>query len=91
MAWKKTTQVFQTAGVPPSRGSTIFANIGCTRNSSHEDTRIAEPKRIVRPRSNARSARRTRLSIERQERVGNVVHIRPPTLSPENSVTRTAR
>ncbi len=26
--------VFQTAGVPPSRGSTILANIGWTRNSS---------------------------------------------------------
>jgi UDP-N-acetylenolpyruvoylglucosamine reductase len=26
--------VFQTAGVPPSIGSTIFENIGCTANSS---------------------------------------------------------
>src|SRR5262249_34874291 len=29
-------QVFQTAGVPPSSGSTILAIIGCTRNSSVE-------------------------------------------------------
>ena len=26
--------VFQTAGVPPSIGSTIFENMGCTANSS---------------------------------------------------------
>src|SRR5262245_40121392 len=29
-------QVFQTAGVPPSSGSTILAIIGCTRNSNDE-------------------------------------------------------
>src|SRR5438270_12353001 len=29
-------QVFHTAGVPPSKGSTILANIGWTRNSSAE-------------------------------------------------------
>ena len=26
--------VFHTDGVPPSKGSTIFENIGCTANSS---------------------------------------------------------
>src|SRR5205807_2563546 len=29
-------QVFHTAGVPPRSGNTIFAIIGCTRNSSDE-------------------------------------------------------
>jgi hypothetical protein len=29
-------QVFQTAGVPPSIGSTIFAIIGCTMKRSDE-------------------------------------------------------
>jgi hypothetical protein len=27
-------QVFHTAGVPPRSGKSIFANIGCTQNSS---------------------------------------------------------
>src|SRR5262249_26782611 len=31
-SWKKTMQVFQTAGVPPSRGRIILAMIGWTRN-----------------------------------------------------------
>jgi len=35
-------QVFQTAGVPPASGRTIFANIGCTRKSS-----AALTKRVV--------------------------------------------
>src|SRR4029077_19698577 len=32
MAWKNTRQVLQTAAAPPSRGSTILATIGSTRN-----------------------------------------------------------
>ena len=32
MTWKKTRQVFQTAGAPPSSGNTILAIIGSTRN-----------------------------------------------------------
>ena len=33
-AWKKTMQVFHTAGVPPRRGRIIFPIMGCTRNNS---------------------------------------------------------
>src|SRR5215831_4760832 len=32
MVWKNTRQVLQTAAAPPSRGSTILATIGSTRN-----------------------------------------------------------
>src|SRR5688500_1278771 len=32
--WKNSMHVFQTAGVPPSIGSTIFENIGCTANNN---------------------------------------------------------
>src|SRR5215471_12305220 len=32
MVWKNTKQVLQTAAAPPSRGSTILATIGSTRN-----------------------------------------------------------
>jgi hypothetical protein len=39
--------VFQTAGEPPSSGSTIRANIGCTRNSSAALTRIADAYRAT--------------------------------------------
>jgi len=31
--------VFQTAGVPPSKGSAILANIGCTMNRSAAETK----------------------------------------------------
>src|SRR5207302_11197189 len=34
MAWKKTMQVFQTAGVPPREGRIILAIMGWTRKSS---------------------------------------------------------
>src|ERR1044071_2239555 len=33
MAWKKTMQVFQTDGAPPSSGSSILAIIGWTQNN----------------------------------------------------------
>ena len=33
-----------TAGVPPSFGSTILVNIGCTANSSAADKKIAAAK-----------------------------------------------
>ena len=32
VAWKKTTDVFQTAADPPKDGSTNFVNMGCTEN-----------------------------------------------------------
>jgi hypothetical protein len=32
--WKNTMQAFQTAGLPPRSGSTIFPTIGWTMNSS---------------------------------------------------------
>jgi hypothetical protein len=32
--------VFQTAGVPPRRGSTIFANIGCTAKRRTAETKM---------------------------------------------------
>ncbi len=40
-AWKNTIATDHTAGAPPSRGSTILANIGCTANSSAALTKIA--------------------------------------------------
>jgi hypothetical protein len=41
-------QVFHTAGVPPSTGSSIFAIIGSTENSKTALTKIVRPKRRVR-------------------------------------------
>ena len=38
--------MFQTAGVPPSRGNTILANIGWSRNSNAELTKSVTVKRI---------------------------------------------
>src|SRR5678816_1537863 len=40
-AWKNSRQVFQTAGLPPSSGRTIFVNIGWTENSSAALKKIA--------------------------------------------------
>ncbi len=36
--------MFQTIGVPPNSGSTIFVNIGCTANSSAALRKIADVK-----------------------------------------------
>ena len=36
--------MFQTAGLPPRRGSTILANMGWTRNSSVDATKVVVPK-----------------------------------------------
>ena len=33
VTWKKTTQVFQTLGVPPSFGRIFWPMMGCTRNN----------------------------------------------------------
>jgi hypothetical protein len=41
MAWKNTIATDHTAGVPPSLGSTILANSGCTANNSAALTKIA--------------------------------------------------
>jgi len=39
--------VFQTAGVPPSRGKTILANIGWSRKSNAELTKSVTVKRMT--------------------------------------------
>jgi hypothetical protein len=39
MAWKKQTQVFQTAGEPPRRGNTMRDTIGCTANSKNAEAK----------------------------------------------------
>jgi hypothetical protein len=39
--------VFQTAGVPPSTGSSIFAIMGWTEKSSAELTNIVSPNKSV--------------------------------------------
>ena len=43
-------QVFQTAGLPPSSGSTIFPNIGSATNTSAALVKSVAPKRGVSSR-----------------------------------------
>lgn len=47
-AWKKTMQVFHTAGVPPSTGNSIFAIMGSTEKSKAALTKIVTAKSSVR-------------------------------------------
>jgi hypothetical protein len=49
MAWKKHIDTAHTAGAPPSFGSAIFANRGCTENNSSADTNKVIAKVQSRP------------------------------------------
>src|SRR5437870_5313031 len=51
-------QVFHTAGVPPSSGSTILAIIGWTKNRSVELRNSVTASRIIICRSGVRSGKR---------------------------------
>jgi hypothetical protein len=52
-------QVFHTAGVPPSSGNTIFANIGSARNNNPElQNRVRQNSGTIRGRPTARSETR---------------------------------
>src|SRR5262249_13092260 len=43
MIWKNKTQVFQTIGVPPRIGRTLFATIGSITNIRSEPTKSVAP------------------------------------------------
>src|SRR5258708_25188762 len=46
-AWKKTRQVFHTAGVPPASGRSTLPAIGCTAKSIAADTNSATANRTA--------------------------------------------
>src|SRR5437773_1207412 len=65
MIWKNSTHVFQTIGVPPRIGRTLFATIGSTMNISSElrNSVVANARtRAVRPRCGKFGDRITGLS-----------------------------
>jgi hypothetical protein len=63
-------QVFQTAGVPPSRGSAIFANMGCTMKR-----RAAETKTVSENSTHAAAFSAERARSSRSTRVLAAVRV----------------
>ena len=83
MAWKKTMQVFQTSGVPPSSGRIILPIIGCTRKSSVAlvNSVSAKTRSMFRANEDTKEPpRETACSVESREQTLAAAGVKPGAL-----------